>query len=561
MAARSSAVRGAALSGIAAENLESGSGIAARTLASLEHQWGEGRDVLTSSDVLVIDEAGMIGSRQMERVLGAANDAGAKIVLVGDPEQLQAIEAGAAFRAIAERHGAVEITEIRRQHEDWQRDATRALATGRTGEAIDIYEQRGMVHAAETREAARATLIDGWERDRRAASGASRIILTHTNAEVRELNELARGRLREVGALCDDVRLSVERGERDFAAGDRVIFLKNERGLGVKNGTLGIVEEVTRRRLSVRLDDGRRVAFGLKDYAQVDHGYAATFHKAQGVTVDRVHVLATPGMDRHAAYVALSRHRDGVDLHYGRDDFADRDRLVRTLSRERAKDMASDYAADFAERRGWDGPERGVSEPQRTSDEERRIAARAAFERHARAVAALFQAQDSGMTLAELDRNGLLGDKAKELRQARHGLDAYDLHSSRDVERAYRADPALAHEAAGGNIRRAVQAMRLEGELRRDAPARAERFVERWTSLGAQREAAYRTGDIRGERHIRNSMGAMAKGLERDPQLESILAGKKAQLGIGGLELGGSLTRQLAISIGFDLGRGLGIGL
>jgi hypothetical protein len=114
--------------------------------------------------------------------------------------------------------------------------------------------------------------------------------------------------------------------------------------------------------------------------------------------------------------------------------------------------------------------------------------------------------------------------------------------------------PALAHEAAGSNIRRTVQAMRLEGELLRDAPARAERFVERWTSLDAQHEAAYRAGDIHGERHIRNSIGAMPKGLERDPQVESILFGREAQLRIGGLEFTGSLTRQLAISIGFDLG-------
>src|SRR5215831_4983455 len=75
------------------------------------------------------------------------------------------------------------------------------------------------------------------------------------------------------------------------------------------------------------------------------------------MTVDRAHVLATPGMDAHGSYVALSRHRDGVDLHYGRDDFANQDRLVRTLSRDRAKDMASDYegadpAQSFAERRG-----------------------------------------------------------------------------------------------------------------------------------------------------------------------------------------------------------------
>ena len=123
-------VRGAAHSDIAAEKLESGSGIASRTIASLEHQWGQGRNPLTGRDVLVIDEAGMIGSRQMERVLSAGEAAGAKVVLVGDPEQLQAIEAGAAFRSLAERHGAIEITQIRRQGEDWQRDATRQLATG-----------------------------------------------------------------------------------------------------------------------------------------------------------------------------------------------------------------------------------------------------------------------------------------------------------------------------------------------------------------------------------------------------------------------------------------------
>ena len=61
------------------------------------------------------------------------------------------------------------------------------------------------------------------------------------------------------------------------------------------------------------------------------------------MTVDRTHVLATPGMDSHSCYVALSRHRDGMDLHYGRDDFADQGRLVRTLSRDRSKDMATDY--------------------------------------------------------------------------------------------------------------------------------------------------------------------------------------------------------------------------
>src|SRR3546814_776100 len=187
--------------------------------------------------------------------------------------------------------------------------------------------------------------ISDWSSDV-CSSDLSRIILTHTNAEVRDLNLAARDRLRDAGELGPDVRVSAERGARDFATGDRILFLKNERGLGVRNGTLGKVEQVSPERMAVKLDDGRSVAFDLKDYAHVDHGYAATIHKSQGVTVDRAHVLATPGMDRHSAYVALSRHRDGVQLHYGRDDFGDDRRLVRTLSRERAKDMASDYGRD-----------------------------------------------------------------------------------------------------------------------------------------------------------------------------------------------------------------------
>jgi Ti-type conjugative transfer relaxase TraA len=167
-------VRGASLSGIAAENLEASSGITSRTIASLEYQWNQGREQLSERDVLVIDEAGLTGTRQMERVLSAARDAGAKVVLVGDPEQLQAIEAGAAFRSLAEAHGAVEITEIRRQRDDWQRGATRALATGRTGEAIHAYGENGMVHSADTREAARAELVEGWDQARTSDPSKSR---------------------------------------------------------------------------------------------------------------------------------------------------------------------------------------------------------------------------------------------------------------------------------------------------------------------------------------------------------------------------------------------------
>ena len=370
-------VRGAALSGIAAEGLEGGAGIESRTLASLELAWRDGRERIERGDVLVVDEAGLIGSRQMERLLSAVHGAGAKLVLVGDPEQLQAIEAGAAFRAVAERVGTMEITTVRRQRAAWQQAATKQLATGRTDAALARYTDGGMVHGHATTADAKAALVAGWDAARRQSPEASQIILAHTRVDVRDLNEQARGVRRAAGELGADQLVMTELGERQFAEGDRVYFLRNDRKLGVKNGTLGTIvhldEVVGDVRLSVRLDGaggvgtGRAVDVALSAYGHIDHGYAATMHKSQGVTVDRAHVLATAGMDRHMSYVGLTRHRDAVALHWSGEAFGDASGLTRVLGRERLKDTSLDYgaglpdeAADqaYAERRGLlpDGP-------------------------------------------------------------------------------------------------------------------------------------------------------------------------------------------------------------
>lgn len=596
-------VRGMALSGIAAENLESGSGIASRTIASMEHGWSQGRDMFTSRDVLVIDEAGMVGTRQLERVLSHAAEAGAKVVLVGDPQQLQSIEAGAAFRSIHERHGGVEIHEVRRQREDWQRDATRDLATGRTGDAIHGYDAHDMVHSAETREQARGDLIDRWARDRQAAPDSSRIVLTHTNAEVRELNEAARDRMRAAGDLGEDVRVTVERGERNFAAGDRVMFLQNERGLGVKNGTLGTIEQISTQSMTVQADDGRSISFDLKDYNRIDHGYAATIHKAQGMTVDRTHVLATPGMDAHGSYVALSRHRDGMDLHYGRDDFASQDKLINTLSRDRAKDMATDYepVQSYAERRGITSyardaaveqirapsnaldriddiifsvrePRDGAAGPEREttgsgikqeieavareagidSEDALRHARRMALIRHAHAVGQVFNAEDAGSKASP--------EQWEELVDSRKAFDEVRPFGWQDAEAAYAKDESLAHEAGSGKVNRVIRALQLETEIRTSPERRADRFVEQFRELKQTGDRQYAAGNYSGHRSARAEMGNMAMSLERDPQLESLLEGRKKQLGISmDFDSGMRLGRQLALSHG--LGRGRDIGL
>lgn len=345
-------VKGAALAGIAAENLETASGIPSRTLASWEHSWEQGREVLGKRDVLVVDEAGLVGTRQLARVLESAEKAGAKVVLVGDPEQLQAIEAGGAFRGIAAQAGVAELTEVRRQKQDWQKEATQQLATGRTTEALAAYEREQQVRASPTREAARGALLAAWQQAGRDHPSESRLMLAYTRDDVRQLNAQARELRQAAGELGQGEVIKTERGAREFAAGDRLYFLRNERSLGVKNGSLGTVERIHGGMLQIRMDgeEGRRLVVDAQQYPHLEHGYAATVHKAQGSTVDRTYVLATSHFDRHSTYVALSRHREAATLFYGKEDFrADwrrgpvEENFKAVLSRARPKELAHDY--------------------------------------------------------------------------------------------------------------------------------------------------------------------------------------------------------------------------
>jgi hypothetical protein len=304
-------------------------------------------------------------------------------------------------------------------------------------------------------------------------------------------------------------------------------------------------------------------------------------------------------MDAHGSYVALSRHRDGVDLHYGRDDFAGQDQLVRTLSRDRAKDMASDYeradpAQNYAERRGitfrervaeivrkvvpervrnmFDGlrpsaeaeavpgtgsarrPQLEVPESKVMEDPDAalRRARTKALIRHARAVNAIFDMQDQGCKASP--------EQVKELQEARKVFEEVRPYGSHDAEAAYKKNPELALEAASGNSARAVRALQLETELRTNPSRRADRFVERWQKLDHTSQRQYRGGDIAGYKATRSVMGDMARSLERDPQLESVLANRKQELGIA-FESGRRLGKELAFTHGIDIGRGRGIGI
>jgi conjugative relaxase-like TrwC/TraI family protein len=346
-------VWGTALSARAAEELVASAGIESVTLARFLGQLDQGDRLLGPKDVVVVDEAGMVGTRTLAALVEAAHEAGSKLVLVGDPRQLPEIEAGGAFGALAVRLGPLELTENRRQHERWERIALDQLRSGDVVAGLAAYEDHGRIRLAGTMTETRRDLVDRWLDARDRGDGA--LMLAVNRRDVAALNRQTRHVLQHCGSLGADL---VEGHGRSFALGDEVVCLRNARRLGVINGTRGTVVEVVASSVVIDTSAGpRSLPLTYLDAGHLDHGYASTVHKAQGATYDRAFVLATESLTREAGYVAMSRARLGTELFVTAGAFEqglgpearEVEPLARTAARlavSRAKVLASSHLED-----------------------------------------------------------------------------------------------------------------------------------------------------------------------------------------------------------------------
>jgi conjugative relaxase-like TrwC/TraI family protein len=312
-------VVGCALAARTAAGLQDGTGIASGTLDALLADLDRpGVGGLTPGAVVVVDEAGMVGTRKLARLLSHAERAKAKVVLVGDHCQLPEIEAGGVFRGLTTRLSVVELSENRRQHEPWERDALDELRQGDPTAGIAAYGAHGRVFTATTAEQVRQRLVDDWAHAHDGRTpGDVGVMLAARRIDVDDLNALARRRLEAAGRLTGP---TLTAAEREFALGDRVLCSRNDRRLGVFNGDLASVTDVNpdERTLTVKLDrDEQCVELPARylDAGHLDHAYAMTAHKAQGATVDKAWVLGSDACYREWAYVALSRARAGTRLY------------------------------------------------------------------------------------------------------------------------------------------------------------------------------------------------------------------------------------------------------
>jgi conjugative relaxase-like TrwC/TraI family protein len=303
-------VFGVALAARAAGELQSGSGVRSAIIASTLQRIDNGAS-LRPNDVLVIDEAGMVGTRQLARLIDHAVTAKAKVVLVGDPRQLPEIDAGGVLSGLAKHVQVLTLHENRRQVEPWEKLALGQLRSGSVVTAIEQYESHGRIHWANRVDDVLANIIDAWSASR--GRGEDAIILASRNEDVRALNKLARS--------SDAVTLtgpSYVVAGNEFRISDEVMMLRNDKRIGVRNGDRGSVfdVDVATRSLVVAFKD-RTISLPASylESGHVTHGYAITVHKAQGLTCDRAFVLGTEDLYREMGYVAMSRGRLSNELY------------------------------------------------------------------------------------------------------------------------------------------------------------------------------------------------------------------------------------------------------
>lgn len=350
-------VRGAAIARRAARELEDGAGIPSTSVAALLAETQ--RALLARGCVLVVDEAGMLPTRQLVELLAQVQAAEGKLVLVGDHRQLPEMEAGGAFLGLVRRGLAIELRENRRQVHAWEREALEHLRDGRIETALRLYGDHNRLRIEGAPDDARLAMLREWWA---AGDPDGAVMIARRRVDVEDLNARARRLLRATGHLGPD-ELRLPGG--DFAVGDRVVVKRNEGRLDIRNGDRGRVLAVDEAAGRLTLDiDGRAVAIGLEFLLDMTasgeptllHGYAITGHVAQGMTARQAFVLADEGLTREWPYTAMSRGRDTNVLYFAaeaeraREEFAPGEqsgrapieRLAAALERSGATPLAID---------------------------------------------------------------------------------------------------------------------------------------------------------------------------------------------------------------------------
>ncbi|MDZ4322556.1 MAG: AAA family ATPase, partial [Alphaproteobacteria bacterium] len=308
----------------------------------------------TEKNVIIVDEANMIGGRLWEPFLKEVTEKGAKVLIVQDPAQIKSRDPGDYGRLFAERFGVAETTEVVRQRVGWQRECSKYLNDHEVLDGLKPYYDKGHLTWFNNRDAVITALAQSYIKDQLENPDQTRIALAYRNTEVHEVNQAIRHVLQEHGQLQQTFQLHGQ----EYAIGDRIRFTQNDnhgqfvqnlqkedKSKGLKNGTFGTIEAYDERSatLTVRLENNRRVCFNADEYTAITHGYAMGVHKSEGGTFDKSFLSLDPLLDPNTFLVAMTRHRHDVQVYINREQFVDFKDVVDRIGRVSLKETIQDY--------------------------------------------------------------------------------------------------------------------------------------------------------------------------------------------------------------------------
>lgn len=319
-------VTGLSSSWAAALNLRNAAQLAdGRAITGWVNDVRKGKIELNDKSLIVVDEAGMVGARDMHNVLELADRAGAKVILLGDTLQQKSVASGDSLQCISKEIGSSRINIIRRQKDNADRAAVNQFFDGQAADGLAHYRNQGSVKILSSADATHAEMVKRWSSLRADHDNKTHLMLATDRKSVAELNRLAHEARRDSGELDEGIlveNMDCTKGQQvEFSVGDEVVIRANNKEIDVFNRTRGTVESVQGRIIKVRTESGL-VSIGIDDKKwqhkdgglAMQHAYATTVYSSQGLTVDYALVKDTISLTRKSAGVAMSRHREKCEV-------------------------------------------------------------------------------------------------------------------------------------------------------------------------------------------------------------------------------------------------------
>lgn len=333
---------------------------------------------LSSKDVLIIDEAGMAGSRRFETLMQKAKSANAKVILLGDAKQIQPIEAGQIFGEMHRRFGKEELRKVVRQSDKEEGAALLLLRDGKNRKdfdaSVDYLISKDRFFLGKDSETTIKRLVSDMQEYQKANPDKEALIVASRNETVDRINYLVREDLKASGKLGPSVEFDLgKKGKIELSVNERIVFTENLKKNGVYNSDIAKISRIDGTIITAIRSDKKEIVFDLKSFHGIAHGYAVTAHKSQSTTVDRAFVYADGSfMDKEKVYVALTRGRHGNMLYCDRASLGQlsyeqrenlkglnkpereqaiyqeyKSRLVARISRSTEKDTTLQYRTDL----------------------------------------------------------------------------------------------------------------------------------------------------------------------------------------------------------------------